>query len=59
MDRTTTALGFRYQGGELGCIKRGDRISYRIGTSPRMTCFIDGVTAGAPAASAAPSGAAG
>ena len=50
MDRSTTALGFRYQGGELGCIKRGDRISYRLGASPRMTCFIDGVTAGPPAA---------
>jgi hypothetical protein len=49
MDRTTTALGFRYQGGELGCVRRGDRISYRLGASPRMTCFIDGVTAGPPA----------
>jgi hypothetical protein len=49
MDRSTTALGFRYMGGELGCIRRGDRISYRLGASPRMTCYIDGVTAGAPA----------
>jgi hypothetical protein len=50
MDKSTTALGFRYQGGELGCLRRGDMISYRIGVSPRMTCFIDGVTPGAPPA---------
>jgi hypothetical protein len=51
MDKSTTALGFRYQGGELGCLRHGDMISYRIDpASPRQTCFIEGVTAGAPVA---------
>jgi hypothetical protein len=55
MDRSTSALVFQYQGTELSCLRRGDRISYRIGDSPHQTCYIGGVTFGAPPnASAAP-----
>ena len=51
MWKGTTSLGFRLQGGELSCIRRGDAISYPIAPGAhRVTCYVDSVTAGAPAA---------
>ena len=51
MWKGTTALGFRLQGGELACIRRGDAISYPLAPdSHRVTCYVDSVTAGEPAA---------
>jgi hypothetical protein len=45
----TSALGFHVQGSELSCIRRGDRITYPIPGAGRVSCYVGGVTAGAPA----------
>ena len=48
----TSALGFHVMGSELSCIRAGDRITYPIPGAGRVSCYVAGVTAGAPAGGA-------